>query len=361
MDNVLQNIGDRLTIRIESRISGRISISGFTDIVSGETTTRKVRREFRISQDGLFWSDWSLLNVTNLSAEQYMTDNVLLIEVRYTREGTDATGTIEFTSIDFTGTRTPIKLIAPTLFDSILSDAVGTDKLNALERNLFKKLYYRGILAQYVLRGDNDDYREDRDFIDLFYSIARFYALFIVFFERWENFGEDFDLLREQVRGYGIYFDESTITLEELQYLAQNLFSQAQQRGTSMIFKRKGDLLPGTVNPAPIDGEFVRLTRIRECDEFLYENIPLWKMGWCLRQSSPMYRGTARAYDLNKTKENTENFQDINNYILSATSDASFNIVITDDSFGQRTQWWVWEDSTSIFLCRIISTPRIPR
>lgn len=333
MDNVLNNIGDVLAIHPEPKMSGRIRITGFTDTVTGETATRTLLREFRISQDGMFWGEWAELNATNLSAQEYITDNSLFIELRYTRTGTDTTGTITFTDIDFSGTRAAVPFVAPTLLASILSDALGTDALSALELNLFKKLYYRGIIANYVQRGDNDDYSEDKDFVDLFYSVARFYALFIIFFKRWENFKCDFDLLREQVRGYGIYFNESTITLAELQYLAQNLFSQAQQRGTQMIFKYKGDTLPGSVTPAPIDGEFIRLVRSRRCDELLYENIPVWKSGWCMRQSSPLYRGTARAYNLNKTKENTEDFQDLSNFVFSksAANVGSYSIVSDDN------------------------------
>ena len=129
-----------------------------------------------------------------------------------------------------------------------------------------------------------------------------------------------------------MYFDESSITLEELQYLAQNLFSQAQQRGTQMIFKHKGDALPGAVTPAPIDGEFIRLIRSKKSDELLYEEIPVWKSGWCMRQSSPLYRGTARSYNLNKTKENTEDFQNLNNFVLSkSASGASYALASMDD------------------------------
>ena len=332
MDNVLNNIGDILSIHLEPKMSGKIRITSFTDSVTGETSTRTLLREFRISQDGLFWSDWAVLTNDNLDSEEYIVDNSLFIELRYTRTGTDNTGTIVFNDIDFNGTCVALPFEAPTLFSSILSDAVGTDELSALERNLFKKLYYRGIIANYVHRGDNDDYKEDKDFVDLYYSVARFYALFIIFFKRWENFRNDFDLLREQVRGYGLYFDESSITLEELQYLTQNLFSQAQQRGTQMIFKHKGDALPGAVTPAPIDGEFIRLIRSKKSDELLYEEIPVWKSGWCMRQSSPLYRGTARSYNLNKTKENTEDFQNLNNFVLSkSSSGASYTLASVGD------------------------------
>lgn len=328
MDNVLNNIGDILTIGIEPKMSGRIRITGFVEAIDGETENRTCKREFRISTNNFFWSEWAELTVENISAKEYLIDSSFSIQLRYTRTGTDTTGTIVFRSIDFSGTRTEINFIAPTLASSILGSGVGSDALRALELNLFKKLYYRGIVADYVERGANNDYQEDKDYADLFFTIARFYALFMVFFQRWENFGEDFDLLREQVRGYGLYFNEGTVTLEELKYLAQNIFSQAQQRGTRMIFNRKGE------EGVPVDGEFVRLTRNQEGDELLSENIPLWKSGWCLGKSSPLYRGTARAHNLNKTKENTEDFQRLEDFTITASGDAAYSLATADDGKG---------------------------
>ena len=125
------------------------------------------------------------------------------------------------------------------------------------------------------------------------------------------------------MRGYGIYFNENDITLSELKYIAQNILSQAQQRGTEMIFKRKG--------VAPIDGEFIRLTRNRICDELLYEYIPIYKIGWCLGNSSPIYKGTAMAYNLNKTNENTKDFQSLSNFVLSKSGTGSYSLQNTDN------------------------------
>lgn len=324
--NIISNIGDVLIVRIEPKITGKIRFTGYTETIENETATRSLKREFRISQDGVFWTDWAILNIDNLASEEYFTDSYIQIEIRYTRTGTDESGYIVFKSIDFNGTRESIQFDAPTLQSSIFGNIIGTNALAKLERNIFKKLYYRGILPNYIERAENLSYKEDKDFVDLFYSVARFFALFISFFRRWENFKNDEDLLREQVRGYGIYFNENDITLSELKYLAQNLFSQAQQRGTEMIFKRKGDM-----NISPIDGEFVRLTRNRICDELLYENIPLNKIGWCLGNSSPIYKGTAMAYNLNKTSENTKDFQSLSNFVLSKSGTGSYSLESTDN------------------------------
>lgn len=323
MDNILNNIGDILLVTLAPKIMGKVRITNFVDSTEGETEQRSLSREFRISQDGVFWTDWKPLNNENLSSDEFVTDNYLYIEVRYTRTGTDDTGVIKFIDITFNGVREEIQFVAPTLMSSVLNRALGTNELSSLEINIFKKLYYRGILPNYIERADNDDYKEDKDFVDLFFSVARFFALFIIFFRRWEKFKDDEDLLREQVRGYGLYFNEGKITLEELQYLARNLFSQAQQRGTQMIFTRKGDVLSNGTE-APIDGEFIRLTQNRSCDELLYENVPKWKIGWCMNQSSPMYKGTSRSFNLNKTRENSEDFQSLSNFVLSKSGSGNY-------------------------------------
>lgn len=326
-DNILNAIGDVLLIDVTPQITGRVLLTDFSDVVEGVTATRTVQKEFRISPDGVFWNDWQELTAANLSSEEYVVDSSLTIQLRYTRTGSDSTGVIEFKSIDFMGSREAIQFVAPTISSSIFANIIGTPEMKALEENIFKKLYYRGIVPNYIPRAENSDEKEDKDYIDLFFSVARFYSMFIRFFKRFENFQDDFDLMREQVRQYGIFFDEANITLEDLQYLAQNLYDQIRQRGTEMIFKRKGYLLPNG-ETLQIDGEFIRLVRSKVSDELLYENIPLEKVGWCLGQCSPMYRGTSQSKMLNKTKENTEDFNDLSKFVItkSNTGDCKYSL-----------------------------------
>lgn len=324
-DNLLNAIGDVLLIDVTPQITGKVHLTDFSDVVEGVTDTRTVHKEFRISPDGVFWNDWQELTSSNLSSDDYIVDSSLTIQLRYTRTGSDSTGVIEFKSIDFMGSREAIQFVAPTISSSIFANIIGTPEMKALEENIFKKLYYRGIVPNYIPRAENSDEKEDKDYIDLFFSVARFYSMFIRFFKRFENFQDDFYLMREQVRQYGIYFDEANITLEDLQYLAQNLYDQIRQRGTEMIFKRKGYLLPNG-ETLQIDGEFIRLVRSKVSDELLYENIPLEKVGWCMRQCSPMYRGTGMSKYLNKTKELSEDFEDLSDFVLSRTGNSSYSI-----------------------------------
>ena len=329
-DNILNAIGDVLLIDVVPQITGKVLLTDFSDVVEGVTATRTVDKEFRVSADGIFWNDWQPLNAANLSSEEYVVDSALTIQLRYTRTGSDSTGVIEFKSIDFMGSREAIQFVAPTISSSIFANIIGTPEMKALEENIFKKLYYRGIVPNYITRAENSDEREDKDYIDLFFSVARFYSMFIRFFKRFENFQDDFDLMREQVRQYGIYFDEANITLEDLQYLAQNLYDQIRQRGTEMIFKRKGYLLPNG-DTLQNDGEFIRLVRSKVSDELLYENIPLEKVGWCMKQCSPMYRGTSQSVELNKTGENSADFVNLDNFNLFSHGNSSYKLETLTD------------------------------
>lgn len=313
MNNILENIGDVLLVTIKPEISGIIQFTGYTETWNGLQAERTVRREFRILQNDIFWTEWKELNPENLSSQIYNVENGLQIQVRYTRY--DGVGTNIFEGIVFNGTRVEDVETLPTLLSSIFASLWGTEKLYQLEANLFKKLYFRGIIPAYITRAENVDLKEDSDFVDLFFSIARLYALIICFSGRLENFYDDYDLMLENVRQSGLYFDESNTTLEQLQHLSSHYYDEIRKRGTAMIFKKEGDIVNGV--ELTIDGEFRRLLRSKTYDELLYENIPLNLLGWCLGNCSPVYRGTCGDPFLNKTAENTEDFQSLDNFIIS--------------------------------------------
>ena len=322
MSNVLQNIGDTLIVNVVPKISGRVHITEFSDSWTGVTDSRTVSKEFRATSNGIFWNEWRELTNENLSTDEYISDGQFTIQLRFTRTGTDGSGEITFNNIDFYGSRVALAFEAPTLMSSMFSDIIGTDVLRQLEENLFKKLYFRGILPKYIIRAENVDEKEDADFIDVFYSVARFFAIMIRFFNRFESFRSDYDLMLENVRQYGLYFNESDVTLEQLQYLSQHLLDEIRKRGTAMIFKRQGDVVNG--QPLPVDGEFIRLVRSKKNDELLYENVPLYRVGWCIGKSSPMYRGTCQSEFLNKTKENSEDFNNFSNFFLEKSGSGNY-------------------------------------
>jgi len=189
-----------------------------------------------------------------------------------------------------------------------------------------KKLYFRGIIPCYITRGDDRDEEVDADYLSLFSSISKFFSLVIRFSKRFENFNSDIDLMKENVRQNNLYFDESNITLEDLQYLSYHLYDEIRKRGTTLVFKSKGELYSNS-KVMPIDGEFRRVLNSNTNDELLNSKLPKTKMGWVVGNSSPLYRGINGVNSLNKTKENTADFVDANNYFVTENSNVSVSLL----------------------------------
>ena len=323
-DNVLSEDGDVMYVNVNALIRGRVTMNSIEVTWLGEGETRD---EFRVNRDPMFYTEWMPLTEENLALYSYDSDSVLRIEIRFTRISGDEN--LELDSIVIGGTWIAALLDAPTLTSSLFSSLLDSPMLKKIDDNIFKKLYFRGVVPQYITRAENVSYEEDHDYVALFSTVSYFFSLMIAFFKRFENFRNDEELLREHVRGWGIRFDEGNITLEQLQYLAENYYSQIQQRGTAMIIVREGDTLPnGEV--AEIDGELLRLLQSAVYNELLIGTIADYKMGWCMRNSSPMYRGTCREVTLNKTRENTEDFQSASNYPIATSGNVSVAVASVD-------------------------------
>lgn len=327
MDNKIHNIGDSLIITVKPQQNGTTILSGFNDSFVGLAEEKKIFREFRIIEDELFFGNWKELTESSISGRRVNQNSY--IEVRYTRQGTDDTGVIEFQFIEFQGDFEEDIINSPVLDRSIFSNIAWNEDTEQLARNLFKKLYFRGIIPNYILRGDNVDVNEDGDYITLFYVIAKFFAIIFKFFKRFENFYEDSELMLEWLRQNNIQIDESSISLEQMKFLANHLYDEIRKRGTTGIFNRQSDVVNGVTKE--IDGEFIRLIRSKRDNELIYEYMPLKSVGWCLGQSSPLYRGTCFAENLNKTKENSKDFINIENYQTFSSKNSSVTIQEVDD------------------------------
>lgn len=320
-DNTLTEDGDFLVVMVNALIRGKLTMTSFVDTLSGDGV---VEKEFRVNTESLFYSDWKPLTDAELAAQVYESNSVLNIEIRYRKVG--AAGSVTFDGLTITGSWEAARFEAPTLMASLFASLVGGAAVKKIDDNLFKKLYFRGVVPKYITRADNVSYEEDEDFVALFSTISYFFSLMIAFFKRFENFRNDEELLREQVRGFGIQFDEGNVTLQDLQYLAANYYSQIQQRGTMMIASRAGDALPGG-RAAAVDGELVRLLQSKPYNELLIGAIADYKMGWCVGQSSPLYRGTCAEMTLNKTPENTQDFQSLSHFSIATSGGGSVSRV----------------------------------
>lgn len=331
VDSKILLIGDAITADIPVKAHAYITLTGYEEDVTGLAPTAvDVYREFRYTTDSMFWSDWAELTGANLSKQTLKVEGVATIQIRYTRTGTDSAPVVEWNSITFMGEAVPITYETPTIDDSIFAPVFPTEETQKLAANLFKKLYFRGIVPRYIIRGDNRDAVEDEDYISLMRAVGHYFALFIQYFKRFDNFYNDEELMREYVRQYGVNFDESDTALADLQYLTQHLYDEVRKRGTAMIFRRKGEVLPdGDV--VPIDGELIRLLRSKPYNELDFEMLQTNETGWNIGNSSPLWRGTNESIALNKTREKTEDFVDLTKYVVSATQDAGVKLEQVED------------------------------
>lgn len=328
MNNKIYKIGDSLVVRVIPKQNGITTISSFSDELIGVIDFNKdILREFRIVEDDFFFGDWQILTESTIIGKKLKQKSVL--EVRYTKQRTGDEDCIEFKSIEINGDFLENSVNSPILESSIFANIANEEETEKLAKNLFKKMYFRGIIPNYVLRGDNIDINEDEDFVKLFYAIAKFYAIIFRFFKRFENFHEDYDLLLERIRQNNIQINKSNVSLSQLQYLANHLLDEIRKRGTKAIFNHQGDVVHGVINE--LDGEFNRLINNTRSDEMIYEYMSSSLSGWCLGKSSPLYRGTNLSKDLNKTKEKTEDFNDLKNYQIFKNGNCAVSIIDNDN------------------------------
>jgi len=301
---------DTMLVTVVPKLHGKLHIFDY----SIDFNLGLFKSEYRYKTLDIFYSEWKDIDTINFTE---IVEKDFFIEIRITRIDNGSSPAI-FQQVWMVGDFEGYNLIAPTIADSIFYDFINSDLFFQMDRNLFKKLYFRGIIPEYITRAENLSKQEDTDYISLFSTYSFFYCMFIAFFKRYENFNNDYGLLFQWVKQVGLFFNERNISLEDLQYLTQYFWDETRRRGTEMIFNKQGNELPdGTV--IPIDGEFNRLYRNGMNDELLHEIVDIDKSGWCLGNSSPMYRGTAWAYNLNKTKENSKNFQNLENFIYTVT------------------------------------------
>ena len=96
----LLGIGDSVTREL-SFVEQVSALIAFNTITGGVTTTRQLVQEFRLSTDGTFTGSFKLLTNAMLLAQALDPNNRLYIQVRFTRQGTDATGIIQVHRITF--------------------------------------------------------------------------------------------------------------------------------------------------------------------------------------------------------------------------------------------------------------------
>tara|TARA_R110001599_G_scaffold342443_1_gene564257 strand:+ start:754 stop:2766 length:2013 start_codon:yes stop_codon:yes gene_type:complete len=79
--------GDQLLVSLQTPYENVVEILGFTDSITGETTSCYYLKDFRWGIDGVTYSDWSTLTDANLQLLSLNPKNKFWIQYRYTQAG----------------------------------------------------------------------------------------------------------------------------------------------------------------------------------------------------------------------------------------------------------------------------------
>jgi len=306
--NDVTAIGDVFEIHTNTPIIGVQSMSGYTDVVLNETGTRFFDREFRYSTNGITYSFWITLTDQNIIDTFVGETDIFDIQYRYTRAGTDATGVLTFVSIQLNGV-----IVAqenPRIFTDLYFNKFfnyNDSSVLAWALNVLNKLYERGIVANYMVRGEEGG--NDDDYIAFFGALTHFMAILVRYAREFKDFTLNDILLGEYLKQKGVFVNDG-MTLADLQFLLSNVYIVFLERGTNEIAKGVG------VDGRIIDGELLRLLRKGTFDELIWGLIEPEKTIWNVNNNSPLYKGTKESVNLIKAYESTKDVIDLNNYPL---------------------------------------------
>lgn len=323
VENRATEIGDVIYIKADVPIIGLLSLLDFADDTTGENAVKSFTKMFRHSVDGINFSEWIDLTTINVSDIEVTVNDTFYIEYRYERIGSSSSGELSFNSIDLTGGFSEPSC-GPNYDNSIFNEFFLCTDLEVLSWcvNVAEKLYKKGIVPEYIIRGESGDISDDRDYVDFWRSVACFFAIIVVYARQFERFGTNRRLLLKYLEAWGVFFCNETTT-EDLIYIKENYYDEIRQRGTPQIFRKKDEV-------KQVDGELLRTICFREGDEFIFHANKSAGVGWFIDMASPLYRGANRL-SFNKSYEDSEGIIDISKYPLV---NDSFVSQVTDGGLG---------------------------
>jgi hypothetical protein len=173
--------------------------------------------------------------------------------------------------------------------------------------NVLDKLFKKGLIANYIDRFN--DFESPEDFIEFWGGICKYFAYYVIYARKYQNFHEDKYLLTEYLEERGLKTAEDN-TLPQLQEMMKKYNREISRRGTKHIIDHTG------VNGNIFDGEILRLINFHNGDEFLYNQNKSEHAGWNIGKSSPMYRSVTIHDNFNKYYEKGIEPQDLSKYPL---------------------------------------------
>lgn len=295
INNIASQVGESILFKLDGPITGIQSITGYTDSTVGEDQFKFFEKEFRYTLDGINWGEWIDLSNNNLQQIPIQQNYDFDIQYRYTRRG-DVGGDLEWCWINLETVKGDVSCgesFSDSVFSHFFSCCCDEEVLKWCV-NVLRKLYENGIVSKTLIRGgDANRNNADRDYIDFWRSITCYFALFVGYARKFENLQQEDLLLSKYIKDRGIFID-NTQSLQDMQWIMKNYYSQINQRGTVSIIKSRS-------SEATIDGELLRLISYNQIkDEFLFAVSNQQTCGWTVNLHSPLYKGVQNQKELVK-------------------------------------------------------------
>lgn len=325
VQNVTTESGDVLLIKTDQPAIGLLALLSYSDSLTGESGTLTFKREFSYSFDNILWSNWQLLTNDNIVNVHVQPNKPLYLQYRYTRQGSDNESAASWLNTEIQSTLQDNKNDTGDYYYD-MSDFKcffeNTDvSLLNWYLNVTEKIYRQNLLPTYISRAFSDNF-EDKDFIDFYLSIAKFFSYYVYLARKLTNIKDNnskcANLLSEYIQQWGLYVcgDE---TNSELNQLRINLYNEFAKRGTYDVVTNKNVANEYVLKPK---GEFLRLICFDEVDEFIFALYKPQYFAWNIDNSSPLYRGLFFHINANKAYEKTQ-FNDLTLYpIIDNTNSA---------------------------------------
>lgn len=263
---------------------------------------------FRVSNDfGCTYGDWIELNEVNLNAVTF--DKIYYSTIQFSLV---KSGEPIFSSFNISVTFKILPNKYSVLSKSYLNFGINNySKVLEYSGVLMRKICEKGIVAEYVERTQH--------FRELFFPICFLRSLFRFYELRYKNLINDEELLRFWLDDSGVYYNQVVDDLSALQSYSDNLFNVFTQRGTNQPFikQENGEF-----------GEFLRLINYGDTiQDFGFSLAPKENVGFNVNNSSPLYRGLFKDYNVNKTPEASKDFINLLNWGILNPSAVS---IVTD-------------------------------
>lgn len=303
--------------------TGVLALLGFTEDVSGVDGTHTFDKSFRFTIDGVHYSEWlplTTLNITSIDAQPHQ---IICFELQYYKNQPLGEDQLEVNDISLQYNQENISS-ANSFDNTIFKTFFESNDIRVLNWyvNVLNKLYQKGLIADYIVRNQG---QSDEDFLQLWGTVAKFFAYYVVYARQFQNFHQSEALLFEFLEQRGLKISKTT-TLEQMNTLMEQFYIEISKRGTFRIVDKEED-------GATVDGELLRLLWYNQDeDEFIFNPRLPQHIGWNLGNSSPLYRGLYLHDNANKTPEKQLYPKEISHYTGAVISvDEGHNVLSFDN------------------------------